>query len=324
MKTGRPLENPQARYLNGKTVRVHPTGMGAHTWQPMAYSPATHLAYIPAQDFAASFTHDPDYRPTANARASGLIASGGIPQDAKLRAGFARRINARLIAWNPLTQREAWSVPQDFVGNGGVLATAGGLVFQSAATGIFSAYDAATGKRLWGFDAQATAQGGPISYRIGGKQYVAIAIGNGGSHWLAGGLTSPQRKGTPTGRVLIFKLGGTLAYPRIDTSLDPVPTLPDIAFSRARIDRGARKYANFCAACHGFGAISGQVTPDLRRSPTVMSAGAFHTIVKQGVLLPNGMPKFGDELPDADVETIREFIIDEARFIRGSVSGAAN
>jgi quinohemoprotein ethanol dehydrogenase len=320
MKTGRPLENPEARYLGGKTVLVHPTGMGAHTWQPMAYSPATGLAYIPAQDFAASFTHDPNYRPTANARASGLVASGAIPKDAKLRASFAGRVNARLIAWNPVTQKEAWSVPHGFAGNGGVLATAGGLVFQSAATGVFSAYDAATGKRLWRFDAQATAQGGPITYRIGGVQYVAIALGNGGSHWLAGGLTSPQKKGPPTGRVLIFKLGGKLPYARIDTALGAVPILPDIAFSEEQIDRGARKYATFCAACHGFGAISGQVTPDLRRSSTLLFAGDFNAIVKQGTLLQSGMPKFGDELPDADVEAIRAFISDEARFIQDQES----
>ena len=322
MKSGRPLENPEARYLDGKTVLVHPTGMGAHTWQPMAFSPQTGLAYIPAQDFAASFTHDPDYRPTANARASGLLASGAIPKDVNLRASFARRVNARLIAWNPVTQKEVWSVPHGFAGNGGVLATAGGLVFQSAATGAFSAYDAATGKRLWRFDAQATAQGGPITYRIGGVQYVAIAVGNGGSHWLAGGLTSPQRKGPPTGRVLIFKLGGTLAYARVETALDSVPVLPDIAFSRDQIDHGAHKYATFCAACHGFGAISGQVTPDLRRSPVILSAEGFRSVVKQGVLLPNGMPRFGDELPDMDVEAIRAFIIDEARFVQGQTKGA--
>jgi quinohemoprotein ethanol dehydrogenase len=322
MQTGRPIENPEARYLDGKTILVHPTGMGAHTWQPMAFSPETGLAYIPAQDYAASFTHDPNYRPTANARSSGLVASGAIPKDAKLRTSFAGRVNARLIAWNPATQKEAWSVPHGFAGNGGVLATAGGLVFQSAATGIFSAYDAATGKRLWSFEAQATAQGGPITYRIGGVQYVAIAIGNGGSSWLAGGLTSPQRKGTPTGRVLIFKLGGKLSYVRVDRALGAAPILPDIAFSREQIDRGARKYAVFCAACHGFGAISGQVTPDLRRSSTLLLPQDFGAIVKQGTLLQNGMPKFGDELPDADVNAIRAFITDEARFLQQNQSGA--
>jgi quinohemoprotein ethanol dehydrogenase len=321
MKTGRPMENPEARYLDGKPILVHPTGMGAHTWQPMAYSPATGLAYIPAQDFAASFSHDPDYKPTANARASGLVASGALPKDAKLRASFGKRVNARLIAWNPETQKEAWSVPHDFAGNGGVLATAGGLVFQSAATGIFRAYDAATGKPLWNFDAQATAQGGPITYRIEGIQYVAIAIGNGGSHWLAGGLTSPQKKGTPTGRVLIFKLGGKLPYARVDTALTEKPIFPDIAFSKEQIDRGARKYATFCAACHGFGSISGQVTPDLRRSSTLLTRDGFNAIVKQGALLPNGMPKFGDELADDDAEAIRAFIIDEARFIQDRTSG---
>jgi quinohemoprotein ethanol dehydrogenase len=101
--------------------------------------------------------------------------------------------------------------------------------------------------------------------------------------------------------------------------LADIPIFSDIAFSPEQIDRGARKYATFCAACHGFGAISGQVTPDLRRSSALTN---FHAIVKGGALLQKGMPKFGDELPDADVEAIRAFIIDEARFLQDTQSGA--
>jgi mono/diheme cytochrome c family protein len=62
------------------------------------------------------------------------------------------------------------------------------------------------------------------------------------------------------------------------------------------------------------------VTPDLRRSSALVSARGLNAIVKQGVLLQSGMPKFGDELPDADVEAIRAFIIDEARFIQNQHS----
>jgi quinohemoprotein ethanol dehydrogenase len=119
--------------------------------------------------------------------------------------------------------------------------------------------------------------------------------------------------------VLIFKLGGKLPYARVDPALGEIPVFPDIAYSKEQIDRGARKYATFCAACHGFGAISGQVTPDLRRSSALLN---FQAIVKGGALVQGGMPKFGDELPDADVEAIRAFIIDEARFIQNTQSGA--
>lgn len=316
IKTGRPIENPEARYLDGKTIMVHPTGMGAHSWQPMAFSPQTGLAYIPAQDFASSFTHDPDYKPQPYTRASGLKAGGAIPQDAKLRASIPGRANARLVAWNPVTQKEAWRVPHEYAGNGGVLATAGGLVFQSAASGIFNAHDAATGKLLWSFDAQATAQGGPISYRIDGVQYIAIAIGNGGSAWLAGGMATAQKKGPPTGRVLVFKLGGKAAYSRVATLPEPVPAPPAIAASLQAIAEGAKSYANYCAGCHGFGAISGQVTPDLRRSATLQDREMFRAIVQEGLLLGNGMPRFGAALDKTEVEAIRAFVASEARFIR--------
>jgi quinohemoprotein ethanol dehydrogenase len=317
IKTGRPLENPQARYLDGKTIMVHPTGMGAHSWQPMAFSPQTGLAYIPAQDFASSFTHDPDYKPQPYTRASGLKVGGAIPQEAKLRASIPARANARLVAWNPVTQKEAWRVPHDYAGNGGALATAGGLVFQSAASGYFNAYNAATGTLLWRFDAQATAQGGPISYQIDGTQYIAIAIGNGGSAWLAGGMATPQKKGPPTGRVLVFKLGGRAIYPRVATIPEPVPEPPVIAASAQTIASGGRSYAQYCAGCHGFGVISGQVTPDLRRSAAIQDRETFRMIVQDGALLANGMPRFGDVFDKDEAEAIRAYIADEARFIRG-------
>jgi quinohemoprotein ethanol dehydrogenase len=316
MTTGRPLENPEARYLDGKTIMVHPTGMGAHSWQPMAFSPQTGLAYIPVQDFASSFTHDPDYKPQPYTRASGLKSGGAIPQDAQLRASIPKRLGARLVAWNPVTQQEAWRVPHDYAGNGGVLATAGGLVFQSAARGFFSAYDARTGKPLWRFDAQATAQGGPISYRIRGTQYIAIAVGNGGSAWLAGGMATAQKKGPPTGRVLVFKLGGKAHYSRVATAPDPVPEPPAIAASPQIIAAGAKSYANYCAGCHGFGAISGQVTPDLRRSAALQDGETFRMIVQDGALRANGMPGFGAVIDKQEVEAIRAYVADEARFIR--------
>ena len=82
--------------------------------------------------------------------------------------------------------------------------------------------------------------------------------------------------------------------------------------------RGAEKYGVFCAACHGFGAISGQVLPDLRRSLAMHDAAAFRMVVKDGALLANGMPQFGAELPDQDVEAVRAFLADEARFIAAS------
>jgi len=323
LKTGRPLENPEARYLNGTTAIVHPVGPGAHGWQPMAFSPLTGLVYLPVQDFASTFKTNPDYQPGPFLRASGIVNPGAIPQDVKIRAAIPRQLGARLVAWNPVTQQEVWRVPYDYAGNGGVLTTTGGLVFECKAGGEFVAYDATTGERLWAFDVQATAQGGPISYALGGDQYVAIGIGNGGSSWLAGGLGVPQQKGTPTGRVVAFKLHGAADYPRIDVRLDPVPLPPSLSATPDMRRRGAEQFGAYCAGCHGFGAISGFVTPDLRRSAYIQSAAAFRSVVEDGLLREKGMPRFGAVISAGDLEDIRAFLASEARFIYGVERGSS-
>lgn len=316
MKTGRPLENPEARYLDGKLVRVRPTGMGAHSWQPMSYSPQTGLAYIPIQDWASSFQTDPDYRPTRNARASGLVAGGQLPKAPAIRSAIAKDLNARLLAWDVRAQREAWSVPHATGGNGGTLATAGHLVFQSDGKGLFSAFDAAKGTRLWSFNAYATAQGGPITYAIDGVQYIAIAVGNGGANWLAGGITTAQQPSPLFGQVLVFRLDGTAPFgaPPMREALPPAfANFPPP--SAAAIAAGARSYAIFCAGCHGFGAVSGGITPDLRRSPISAQFDALRMVVKDGALVENGMPQFGDELSDNDIKNIQAFLYDESMLI---------
>lgn len=318
MATGRPLENPEARYLDGKAVRVRPTGMGAHSWQPMSYSPQTGLAYIPVQDWASTFQTDPDYRPTANARASGLVAGGQLPKVPAIRAAIAKDLNARLLAWDVRSQRVAWSVPHETGGNGGTLATAGHLVFQSDGKGLFSAFDAAKGTRLWSFNAHATAQGGPITYAIDGVQYVAIAVGNGGSSWLAGGITSAQQPSPLFGQVLVFRLDGTATFAPPPTRAARASAFGAFSPSTSvAVAAGARSYAVFCAGCHGFGAVSGGVTPDLRRSVISARFAAFRAVVKDGALVDAGMPRFGAELSDDDLRNIQAFLADEATFMDG-------
>ena len=316
LRTGRPLENAAARYPDGTTVVIHPGGPGAHGWEPMGFSPETGLAYMPVQDVASLYKADPDYEPQPYARASGLVPPGSLPQDAALRAAIPAMQHAALLAWDPITNKPAWRVKLDFTGNGGVLTTAGGLVFEGRAGGEFDAYDASHGTKLWSFDAQATAQGGPVSYEIGGMQYVAIAIGNGGSSYLAGALGVPQKTGTPTGRVLAFKLGGAAPYDRVNTALAPVPAPPLVAASSPQtIAAGSLVFGKFCAGCHGFAAISGQVTPDLRRSAVIGSPDAFTLIVQGGALLGSSMPKFGGEITDAQLKAMRAFLASEAGFL---------
>ena len=73
--------------------------------------------------------------------------------------------------------RMAWQVKTDEPLIGGVLATAGGLVFAGAGKGLFAAFDSATGQRLWQHQCDAGVNAPPISYAIDGRQYVAVAAG---------------------------------------------------------------------------------------------------------------------------------------------------
>src|SRR3546814_17151197 len=85
-----------------------------------------------------------------------------------------------LLAWDPVAQKPRWKVHHDFLWNGGVLSTAGNLVFQGTADGYFTAYDAESGKQLWQFNAGLGILGGPMSFSSGAKQYVSVLVGYGG------------------------------------------------------------------------------------------------------------------------------------------------
>ncbi|WP_139114732.1 c-type cytochrome [Rhizorhabdus dicambivorans] len=239
-----------------------------------------------------------------------------MPKNLKIRGGFAKALNARLLAWDVKNQRAVWSVAHDTGGNGGTLATAGNLVFQSDGQGIFAAYDATDGRKLWSFNAYATTQGGPITYSIAGVQYVAIAVGNGGASWLAGGVTTPQRPATMQGMVLVFKLGGNAKMAEPKRFPDQKPAFAAFPTPDARtVAADAKGYAIYCASCHGFGAVSGRVMPDLGRSPIAENFNALRTVVKGGALLGNGMPSFGPELFEQDLHKIQAFLADEAKLL---------
>src|SRR3546814_12520071 len=61
MATGRPIENPEARfYKTGKPFIAIPGALGAHNWHPMSYNPATGLVYIPAQQIPQDYLQDMD------------------------------------------------------------------------------------------------------------------------------------------------------------------------------------------------------------------------------------------------------------------------
>ena len=149
--TGRPVELPTA-YEGMQAVLVSPSPGGAHNWYPMAFNPGTGLVYIPAREGSQAL-HAPDknwtYQATSWNRGEDPAYSGPLVEEMKKQAPMT----GHLVAWNPVEQREVWNVSLPLVESGGVLTTAGNLVFQGRSDGMFCAYRATDGKKLWEFDA---------------------------------------------------------------------------------------------------------------------------------------------------------------------------
>ena len=184
MTTGRPIEARNARYDEGPFTAI-PGPVGGHGWAPMAYSPQTGLAYIPAIHTSFTYADEATFLHRPGAWNMG-IAMVGPPEKPTaingLRPADARPDNSsELIAWDPVAQKPRWSVRYPSYPAGGVLATAGNLIFHGTETGQFKAYRASDGKPLWTAEAGTGVAAGPVSYRIGGVQYVAVAAGSGGS-----------------------------------------------------------------------------------------------------------------------------------------------
>ena len=179
-------------------------------------------------------------------------------------------------------------------------------MFQGAADGRFVAYSADAGRKLWEMPIQTGAMAGPISYSVNGEQYVAVAAGWSGSIAIIGGMAPTHRA---TSRILAFKLGA-------GTSLPPVPPLPPLnppaqTASPETVARGAALYGQTCRLCHGLGAVSGGMTPDLR----YMSAEThkdFRDIVLYGKRAKEGMAPFADMYNVEDADAIHAYLIDRA------------
>jgi len=314
LDTGRPVEAKGIRYESGETT-IWPSPLGAHNWQSMSYSTRTGLVYLPYMQMGASF-----------ARANGGAATySGLsihqvmtdPQDGK----------ATLLAWDPVHQRKAWQALQEGFWNGGTLATAGDLVFHGDALGHFSAYDAETGQRLWRFDAGLGINAAPMSYQVAGKQYVAILVGYAGSAGAGGALMNVGWKfGVQPKRLLTFTLDGTAVLPPSSPPDLTVHAVDDasINIEQKDIDAGQALY-NRCFFCHGRDLVSsGAFAPDLRESTAALNPETLWTIVHDGALLPNGMPRF-ETLTREEIMQIYAYIRSGARAAKqADLTGDAN
>ncbi len=307
--SGRPVELPTA-YQGMQAVLVSPAPGGAHNWYPMAFNPSTGLVYVPAREGSQNL-HAPDknwtYQPTSWNRGEDAAYNGPLLEQARKKPAMT----GHLIAWNPAEQREVWNVSLPLVESGGVLATAGNLVFQGRSDGIFCAYRATDGKRLWEFDAGTGIMAPPITYTLGGVQYVTVMVGWGGS---AGENNIPGSGPVKSGygRVLTFSLGSNtkLDVPPFGPQGPPSPAIKSHA-TLATLRAGTILFNRYCFYCHGVGAISSSSVPDLRYV-TALSDQQFESIVLEGARQQAGMPSFKDALKPDQLKAIRAYIVDRA------------
>ena len=241
----------------GKAVEVPASAGGGkqwtvHNWWPMSYNPGTGLVYIPATD----------RKPNTHAE----VETGE----------WMNETEGKLIAWDPVNQSERWSVEEEIATNGGVLSTAGNLVFQGQGNGEFAAFTADTGKKVWSIDTGSAIESIPVTYTVNGEQYVLVPVGWGsGSRLFAPSWTmaTPRSKRGPS-RLLAFKLGGNVSFPTPADIVPPVPKPPKQTADAATIQEGEKLYKTFyCDGCHspdldGSSAwvLDGAI-PDLRYAP---------------------------------------------------------
>jgi alcohol dehydrogenase (cytochrome c)/quinohemoprotein ethanol dehydrogenase len=312
MKTGRPIENPSARYgATGKLWYSLPGPGGAHNWQPMAYSPLTGLVYLPVTDIGFPYIPDTKYAPKNQAFNVGIdFAAGSLPEDQTALAQIKSSMKGHLAAWNPATQKEVWRAEFPLPWNGGVLATAGNLVFHGTGMGTFSAYQADTGAKLWSVETHTGILAPAMSYSIDGEQYVAVEIGWGGAFGLAAGeLARDTHARANVPRVLAFKLNGKDTMPADEPMpARPLQTAPEVPKADA-VAQGKTRYARSCGTCHGDSAVSGGVITDLRYSPALADAKVWQSIVHDGAFKDRGMAPFASDLSPEDIELIRGYVI---------------
>ncbi|WP_119154539.1 PQQ-dependent methanol/ethanol family dehydrogenase [Caldimonas tepidiphila] len=206
LKTGRPNFVPENRPgdptagadgKKGSSVFAAPGFLGGKNQQPMAYSPDTGLFYVPANEWGMEIWNEPvTYKKGA----------------AYLGAGFTiKALNEDYIgslrAIDPKTGKIAWEIKNNAPLWGGVLTTAGNLVFWGTPEGYLKAADAKTGKVVWQFQTGSGVVAPPVTWEQGGEQYVSVVSGWGGAVPLWGGdVASRVNYLEQGGMVWVFKL----------------------------------------------------------------------------------------------------------------------
>ena len=321
-KTHRPIKQPAADWDKAPAL-IFPAVFGAHGWQPMSYSPKSGLVYVPVFDapmifidtslrragliegnFDLAFFMPEDYHPD---ELQSLF--GKLPSLQALAAGGPHPQSRGIIrAIEPLTGKLAWEQQTHSLWDGGLLSTGGNLVVRGDAAGYVSVYAADTGKLLKQIDVGTSVMASPMTYRVGGVQYLAVMAGSGG-----GMMALPFPKDSAAyrygneGRIVAFRLDGGATPKPPPVSEPPLPPRPPREGSAAQIAQGEVLYNRYCGRCHAFGR---GLLPDLRRmSPATQQI--FYEIVLNGAFAAKGMARWDDVISRPDAQAIHAYIVDQ-------------
>jgi quinohemoprotein ethanol dehydrogenase len=278
----------------------------------MSFNPVLGLAYIPAQNVPVTLADDKSWE-RFGSNVPGQTMSG-------VEWNLATQVNpaspagkpfGRLIAWDPIQQKQVWSVEHTAPWNGGTLATAGNLVFQGTSDGRFLAYNAKTGEQLWQTLTGTGVIAAPSTYELDGKQYVTIAVGWGGVY---GQSTRSTDRNTP-GTVYTFGLGGTAKMPPF-VQYQQSALLSGVKYKPEDVPKGTALYISNCAFCHGVpGVDKGGNIPNLAYVDSSIIENLDKFVI-DGPKTSRGMPNFKGKLTLDDVEKVKAFIQGTADAIR--------
>lgn len=322
MATGRPVETKLAEYQSTKGSVIWPAPFGAHNWQPMSFSSKTGLMYIPAQHAPGIYT--------ALEKANYGVGRWNIGVDMNEIKDLSNWVGAiavrdalvrgELIAWDPVKRKPVWKVRHAHPANGGVLSTAGDLVFQGTREGIFYAYNASNGDLVWQHQTDSAILAGPISYELDGEQYIAVAQGGGGAVMMTIG-EHLQTKNQNHNRLLVFKLNAAKFDDKVQAEkvLVDVPVLPhDFEDDIEQVALGSMLYGRNCSVCHGISANSNGVVPDLRYMSAKTHA-EFTAIAFGGSRAHLGMVGFYKALSIEEVTAIHAYLDKQQLSLQGQM-----
>lgn len=309
-KNGKPMNIAAARD-GSKPHDAVPGPYGAHNWHPMSFNPQTGLVYLPAQNVPVNLMDDKNWE--FNQAGPGKPQSGTGWNTAKFFNAEPPKSQpfGRLLAWDPVAQKAAWSVEHVSPWNGGTLTTAGNVVFQGTADGRLVAYNATSGEKLWETPTGTGVVAAPSTYMVDGKQYVSVAVGWGGVYGLAARATERQGPGT----VYTFAVGGKAKMPEF-VAQRTGQLLQGVKYDAAKVEAGTMLYVANCVFCHGVpGVDRGGNIPNLGYMDASYIENLPNFIFK-GPAMARGMPDFTGKLSGDDVESIKAFIQGTADAIR--------